>query len=212
MMILVVLLLCILGMNAFAPVRHVLTGLRDSGLRMCLVTEGFPNCKLTQTDYTSTKAANLFEYELSATISKKEMNSYLDQYKEEMRSRKVVFPGFRPGKLPPYVMPDVRKYLVSFGLETIFSGLGNLNGLQYVTEDGEDVPFGEDEYYSQIIQKDFREYDFEQQRDAWREGTDLAFTAKFFAIKDIEEEGDGEKEESESRNENIIDAEVVDAE
>ena len=48
-------------------------------------------------------------------------------------------------------------------------------------EDRSDVAFGEDSYYEQIIQKDFREYDYIKQRDSWREGTDFSFTAEFFA-------------------------------
>jgi hypothetical protein len=73
---------------------------------------------------------NVGKYVLEATIDKKELNSYLDEYKDEMKRRKVVFPGFRAGKLPPYVMGDVRKYLVCYGLETILGTLCNNNGLK----------------------------------------------------------------------------------
>ena len=51
-------------------------------------------------------------------------------------------------------MGDVRKYIVSYGLESLLGGLANLNDMQLVTEEGEDVPFGEDEYYKQIIMED----------------------------------------------------------
>lgn len=37
------------------------------------------------------------KYRLEATIKNKDMNSYLEEYKEEMKKRKVVFPGFRAG-------------------------------------------------------------------------------------------------------------------
>ena len=57
-------------------------------------------------------------YRLEATIKSKELNGFLEEYKGEMKRRKVIFPGFRPGVLPPYAMGDVRKYIVSFGLET----------------------------------------------------------------------------------------------
>jgi hypothetical protein len=151
------------------------------------------DCEFGQTDYQSGKAANLFQYSLKAKIPAKEMKTYLEEYKDEMKKRKVVFPGFRPGKLPPYVMGDVRKYIVSYGLETMIGGLANLNDMQLVTEEGEDVPFGEDEYYTSIIQKDDRGFDFEQQRDSWKENMDFAFEAKFFAVRDIEEsEGEGD--------------------
>lgn len=73
---------------------------------------------------------NVGKYTLEATIEKAALNSYLLEYKEEMKRRKVLFPGFRAGKLPPYVMPDVRKYLVCYGLETLIGQLCNGNGLK----------------------------------------------------------------------------------
>lgn len=73
---------------------------------------------------------NVGKYTLEATIEKSAFNSYLLEYKEEMKRRKVLFPGFRAGKLPPYVMPDVRKYLVCYGLETLIGQLCNSNGLK----------------------------------------------------------------------------------
>ena len=39
--------------------------------------------------------------------------------------------------------------------------LCNLNSLIMCSESGDDVPFGEDAYYKEIIQKDSRGYDFE---------------------------------------------------
>jgi hypothetical protein len=73
---------------------------------------------------------NIGKYTLEAIIEKSSMNSYLLEYKEEMKRRKVLFPGFRAGKLPPYVMADVRKYLVCYGLETLIGQLCNGNGLK----------------------------------------------------------------------------------
>jgi hypothetical protein len=92
--------------------------------------------------------------------------------------------GFRAGTLPPYVMPDVRKYIVSYGLETIFGQLCNINGLEMCSEDGDKVAFGQDAYYADIIMPDFRGYSFEKQRDSWREGTDFSFLAEFVAKED----------------------------
>ena len=57
------------------------------------------------------------KYRFTGELTKASLDSYLDEYKEEMKRRKVRFPGFRPGKMPPYVMGDVRKYIVSYGLE-----------------------------------------------------------------------------------------------
>mmetsp|Transcript_24783 Transcript_24783/g.22513 ORF Transcript_24783/g.22513 Transcript_24783/m.22513 type:complete len:217 (+) Transcript_24783:9-659(+) len=147
----------------------------------------------------------LGKYKLEATIKSKEFNNYLNDYKEEMKRRKVSFPGFRPGKLPPYVMGDVRKYLISFGLETLIGQLCNINGLELTTEEGEDVNFGEDQYYEEIIQKDFRGYNFTEQRDSWREGTDYSFVAEFFALREEEEDSDSEVDSST----NVVDTELV---
>lgn len=72
-------------------------------------------------------SADIESYRLEATIKSKELNSFLEEYKGEMKRRRVIFPGFRPGVLPPYAMGDVRKYIVSFGLETT---LGNLVSIQ----------------------------------------------------------------------------------
>ena len=47
-------------------------------------------------------------------------------------------------------------------------------------ENGDQVPFGEDAFYEQIILDDVRGYNFTQQQGTWREGTDLTFTAEFF--------------------------------
>lgn len=62
------------------------------------------------------------------------------------------------------------------------------------TKDKEDVPFGDDEYYKEIIKEDFRGYGFEKQRDTWKEGQDFKFAAEFFAIidpdSDTEESGE----------------------
>ncbi len=124
------------------------------------------------------------KYVVEASIPSSDMNTFLGEYKEEMKRRKVSFPGFRAGNLPPHVMGDVRRYLVCFGLETMLGQICNANGLRFCDTKGNDVPFGEDAYYQEIIQKDFRDYDFVKQRDSWREGTDLKFSAMFYAEKD----------------------------
>jgi hypothetical protein len=141
------------------------------------------------------------KYSITGTIASSEMNVYLEEYKEEMKRRKVVFPGFRAGKLPPYVMADVRKYIVCFGLETLLGEIGNLNSLRYCDKDGNDVPFGEDQYYEQIVVTDFKGHDFIKQRDSWREGTDFSFKLEFYAEQ--------EKDESESSAPKVIDTEEV---
>lgn len=205
------LLLCLALVSSFRIGVPRRAAFRRSAILMSQeIDVGEFDCDLIKTDFQSTKAMNLFEYELKAKIPAKEMKTYLEEYKDEMRKRKVIFPGFRPGKLPPYVMGDVRKYIVSYGLETILGGLANLNDMQLVTEEGEDVPFGEDDYYSTIISDD-QGRDFEAIRDAWKENQDFAFTAKFFAIVDVEEEEGGEGEDAGSDGgDEAIDTEIVD--
>ena len=39
------------------------------------------------------------KFRLQATIKSKELNSYLEEYKAELKKRKVSFPGFRPGNV-----------------------------------------------------------------------------------------------------------------
>eukprot|EP01041_Mallomonas_annulata_P003906 gene3906-7790_t len=126
------------------------------------------------------------KYRLEGTIKSKELNSYLEDYKEEMKRRKVTFPGFRAGKLPPYVMTDVRRYILCYGMELNLGNLCNMNEIIMSTESGEDVAFGEDSYYDEIFLKDFRDYDFQKQRDAWKEGTDFSFIVEFFARDNVD--------------------------
>ena len=44
-------------------------------------------------------ANSIGKFRLQATIKSKELNSYLDEYKAELKKRKVAFPGFRPGNV-----------------------------------------------------------------------------------------------------------------
>lgn len=136
------------------------------------------------------------KYRLEGFIKSKECNSYLEEYKAEMKRRKVKFPGFRVGFLPPFAMTDVRRYIVSYGLELNLGTLCNTNSLIMCTENGEDVPFGQDEYYTDIFINDSEGNNFMTQRDAWREGTDFKFAVEFFA-----KEGDAQGEEEEKGSE-----------
>lgn len=76
--------------------------------------------------------SNFGRFSVDATIKAKDMNVFLNEYKAELKQRKVVFPGFRVGVLPPYVMGDIRRYIVCYGLETLLGKLGNLNGLKVI--------------------------------------------------------------------------------
>lgn len=91
----------------------------------------FLNTKLMKIrEVTTIDSKNLNQYKLDATIKAKEFNTYLVEYKQEMKRRKVTFPGFRSGNLPPYVMGDVRRYLICYGLEYLIGQLCNLNNLE----------------------------------------------------------------------------------
>ena len=162
----------------------------------------FENTKFTKIADGTSK--NIDKYRVESVIKSKELNSYLNEYKEEMKKRRVVFPGFRPGKLPPYAMGDVRRYIVSFGLETTFGQLCNMNSLIMCKENGDEVSFGEDSYYQEIILDDFRQYNFTKQRDSWKEGTDFPFTSEFFAKKE-----ESTLPETVKEVEQVIDAEVI---
>lgn len=69
-------------------------------------------------------------FSVKATIKSKDMNEFLNEYKAEMKKKKVIFPGFRVGVIPPYVMGDIRRYIVCYGLETLLGKLANLNQLE----------------------------------------------------------------------------------
>ena len=63
----------------------------------------------------------------------------------------------------------------------------------------EQVAFGEDSYFEQIIQADENGLGYEKRRDTWKEGSDFPFVAELFAVhggggEENEEEEGGEKE------------------
>ncbi len=62
-----------------------------------LETGDFQNVIFTNID-TSSSRSDTKKFKLEATIKSKDFNEYLKEYKEEIKRRKVVFPGFRPGK------------------------------------------------------------------------------------------------------------------
>ena len=71
------------------------------------------------------------------------------------------------------------------------------------TDNGDDVAFGSDPYYEEIV-KERNGKKFEAQRDTWKEGTDFNFEAEFFARTEEEDE-----EQSESTESKILDTEIV---
>lgn len=154
-------------------------------------------------------AADLGKFRLKTTLDASDLNDVLDEYKGELKKRKFSFPGFRPGKIPPYAMGDVRNYIISFGLETVIGKLCNMNGLQLCNEDRSEVTFGSDDYYKQIIQDDANGNDFLTQRGEWREGNDITFTAEFFAEIDADAAESSESEDAAGYDEDIIDVSAV---
>ena len=154
---LIVLLLALLG-SAKSYMMHGARKTRLFGHSMELDTGDYENVKFTKV----ADIGSVGKYRLEATLSAAEMNVYLEEYKDEMKRRKVVFPGFRPGKLPPFVMGDVRRYLVCYGLENTIGQMCNYNALMMCDEAGKEVEgFGEDELYKQIVTVDEHGRDFE---------------------------------------------------
>lgn len=77
------------------------------------------------------------------------------------------------------------------------------------------MPFGEDNYYEQIVLEDFRGYDFIKQRESWREGTDFTFKAMFYAEEDatsVEEQEEMELDDMLGTTAVDTTAEIVEAE
>lgn len=148
---------------------------------------------------------NVNKYKVVGSLKPRETNAYLADYKAEIQKRGVVFPGFRAGKLPPYVMGDVRRYIVCFGIETVLRDLCNANALQICNEKGEEVMLGDDAFYEAVIQDTPSGKKFAAQRDSWKEGTDFDFTAVFWARVFEDEEEEGPVKVSDE----VIDTEVV---
>jgi hypothetical protein len=122
---------CSLQMSSriFMPKSSKLSSIR---MGIELTTGDYERVKFVQVaDLSSTFG----KFRMEATLKSSEMNEFLNEYKKEMQRRKVLFPGFRPGKLPPYVMPDIRKYLVCYGLESVIGQICNLNGLEVGNKD-----------------------------------------------------------------------------
>lgn len=78
-------------------------------------------------------------------------------------------------------------------------------------QDGTPVPFGEDDYYEQIVVQDFRGYDFQKQRDTWREGTDFTFKAEFYAEEDAPTIEEQEELELDDMLGTVVDTTAVEA-
>ena len=148
---------------------------------------------------------NVNKYKVVGSLKPRETNAYLIDYKAEISKRGVVFPGFRAGKLPPYVMGDVRRYIVCFGIETVLRELCNANSLQVCDEKGEEINLGEDAFFEAIIQDTTSGKKFAAQRDSWKEGTDFDFTGVFWA-RVFEDE---EEEEVDAGPVKVVDTEVI---
>lgn len=88
---------------------------------------GDTGAKLVQLDELSN---NVGKFQLEATLEAQMLNDILKMYKEELVKKKVKFPGFRPGNIPPSAMPDIKRYIVSFALETMLGELCNLNAIK----------------------------------------------------------------------------------
>ena len=81
--------------------------------------------------------------------------------------------------------------------------------MKMCSETGAQVPFGEDDYYEQIVVKDFRGFDFQKQRESWREGTDFTFKAEFYAEEEASTEEEREELELDDMMGGVVDTTAV---
>jgi hypothetical protein len=85
------------------------------------------NVAITRID--SSEDSSFGKFRINGIVTKREMNSFIREYKEEMKRKGVIIPGFRPGNVPPHAMQEIREFVVSHALETLLGEMCNVNGL-----------------------------------------------------------------------------------
>lgn len=75
-------------------------------------------------------SGDIGKYRVKANLPAHSMNEFLQEYIKEMNQRGLILPEFRPGKLPPSAMVDVRKYIASYAVEVTIGALCNENKLE----------------------------------------------------------------------------------
>lgn len=97
-------------------------------LKAGLTVGEFDNIVIEQVD--SLGSPEFGKYRLKGMIDRKTMSGYLKDYKEEMKRKKIMARGFRPGVVPPHAMPEIRSFLVGHAMETVLGEVCNMNGLR----------------------------------------------------------------------------------
>jgi hypothetical protein len=92
-----------------------------------LSTGDLENVAIARID--SVGGSSFGKFRVDGKVTKKELNGFIHEYKEEMKRKKVIIPGFRPGKVPPHAMQEIRESVVGHALEAMLGGICNANGL-----------------------------------------------------------------------------------
>lgn len=72
----------------------------------------------------------LGKYRVSGHIPSNELDEYIRDYKDELKRRRVIIPGFRPGVVPPHAMQEVRHFAVDHALTKLLGTLCSVNELK----------------------------------------------------------------------------------
>lgn len=92
-----------------------------------LSTGGLENIEFIKLD--SSNEPDFGKYRVSGLITSRQLNILIRDYKEEMKRKRIILPGFRPGKVPPYAMPEIRSFVINYALEQVLQGICNANNL-----------------------------------------------------------------------------------
>ena len=107
------------------PVLHA--SIKSTLLMSELNSGGFENVYINRIDNCDDNTFGKFK--VDTCIKRRDMNSILKAYREELIKKKVIYRGFRPGKVPPYAMPEIRSSVVNHAIATTIGELCFLNGL-----------------------------------------------------------------------------------
>eukprot|EP01031_Cornospumella_fuschlensis_P034231 gene34232-41437_t len=145
-------------------------------------------------------SGDIGKYRVKADLPPQAMVEFLNEYIKEMNQRNIRVPGFRPGKLPPAAMADVKRYIASYAVEVTITALCNDHKLEVCDEKYSALTL-DDDTFQQIVLPDAQGRDYLGQRDAWKEGNGFSFVAEFFASKSTYE--------AEATNDDVQQGEVL---
>jgi hypothetical protein len=102
---------------------------RTSILKCTLLTVG-DNVQISQLD---NGPAGCGKYRADGHVCYKDLYGYIREYKDEMKRKRVIIPGFRPGVVPAHAMPEIRSFVVNYAVENVLKNLCNVNELRVRT-------------------------------------------------------------------------------